>query len=170
MLIITTSPSTSAVSTDGLREMMVASSTRAASLPELAAGSACIRSASFDQPRRSLFPPHREVEMRHRSRDPAIRRAGAHSRIAPLDPAHEPADMDAAGEHGSVFVAAMLRLLRVVGPLRHEALQARQVEQSPRERGGFETFDIPGDILPSGIEGTEPGRRVGAAPALLDDF
>ena len=46
--------------------------------------------------------------------------------------------MDAARQRELVFAAAALGGLLVLGPLRHQALQARYIEQPARQRRGFE--------------------------------
>src|SRR5262249_26020733 len=131
MLIITTSPSTSAVSTEGLREMTVASAMAARWVADCALLSAGIGFSPSDHRDRSLFPRAWQVETKPNS--------GAQgSRIAAFDPAHKAADVDSAGEREAVVGLFPLRRVLVFGPVRHETLQARHIQEPARQRGGLE--------------------------------
>src|ERR1700684_5624 len=141
MLIMTTSPSTSAVRTEGLREMIVESTMSAIAFALSGAPSValvwCVYHSLTGSPPRSL-----------------------QLSIAAFDPAHEPPDMDTACQHQAVFEAVFLRRLFVLGPFGHQALQPRQIEQPARQRRGFKALDIACDVGASGLERTEPGRSV----------
>src|SRR5438876_10988425 len=124
MLIITTSPSTSAVSTEGLREITVASAMAASA----SAGGASSSVGMVLHPSMTGRAVYLRTGAKSRPPNP--------SRIRALDPAQEAADMDAAGQHELIVLAAFLSRVLVHGPLRHQTLQARHVEQAARKRGG----------------------------------
>src|SRR5580704_971603 len=137
ILIITTSPSTSAVRTEGLRGYCLL----ALPLPPRLLGpqliSACPRSRDRAKPAPPLF-------------------------IAAFDPADEPADMNASCQREPVFADTALGGLRVLWPLRHQALEARQIDQPARQRRSLQALDFAADVYPFGVERTKPGRIDGA--------
>src|SRR5437588_10750958 len=92
------------------------------------------------------------------------------SRIAALDPAQETTDMDATGECELIFLEIVLGNVLVFGPLRHEMLEARQIDQTARQAGGFESLDVAGDRLPCGIERAKPDWCLGPASAFVENF
>src|SRR3990172_1306173 len=65
--------------------------------------------------------------------------------IAAFDPADEPADMKAAAERQFEFATATLSDLFVFRPLRHEALQPRQIDHAARQRRCVQSVKLQGD-------------------------
>src|ERR1700683_5045415 len=69
------------------------------------------------------------------------------SGMAAFDPAYETPDMDAGGEREPVVAHAAFGFVGVLRPLRHEAFEARQIDQPARQRRSFETIDIGGKVI-----------------------